>query len=178
MIEIQALFRNFCKENDLPVRLSQEMPAGYETAFGTYDVTEGTLFINVPVLTHAPDYAALFYVYHELRHAVQYCHPDRFPKPVRESLPYVILFNGTCFRLADHGWRECVLEGDTDDFTDVYLSLPYEKDANAFAYHTVGAILGLSPELAELYAGWLPQRERTFEEQQRLFRLIDEKTGG
>ena len=34
------------------------------------------------------------------------------------------------------------------------------------------------PELTELYASWLPQRQWPYEEQKKLFRLIDEKTGG
>lgn len=178
MVDIQTLIHSFCEENHLPVDISQEMPAGYETAFGTYDVAQRTLFINVPVLTHAPDYAALFYVYHELRHAVQYHCPHRFPVEVRESLPYVILFNGTCFRLVGHEWRECVLDGDSGWFTDAYLSLPYERDANDYAYRMVQSTLGHSPELTELYASWLPQRQWPYEEEKKLFRLIDEKTGG
>ena len=141
MVDIQALIHSFCEENHLPVDISQEMPAGYETAFGTYDVAQRTVFINIPVLTRAPDYAALFYVYHELRHAVQYHCPHRFPVEVRESLPY-------------------------------------ERDANDYAYRMVQSTLGHSPELAELYASWLPQRQWPYEEQKKLFRLIDEKTGG
>lgn len=50
----------------------------YETAYGTYDVTVNTLFLNTAILQGAPEYGVLFYLFHELRHAVQYLHPVLF----------------------------------------------------------------------------------------------------
>lgn len=165
----------FCKENGLSVHLSQEMPEGYEDAFGTYDVTLGTLFLNLPLLQNAPEYEGLFYLCHELRHAMQYLHPEQFDPSIRESLPYVILYNGVCFRLVENEWRECVLEGDEAYFTEAYLSLPYEIDANAFAYQQVKAQCGDSDGLQKLYASWTPQRRWPYEEHQQLFMRIDRR---
>lgn len=50
----------------------------YETAYGTYDVTVNTLFLNTAILQGAPEYGVLFYLFHELRHAVQYLRPELF----------------------------------------------------------------------------------------------------
>jgi len=69
--------------------------SGYKTAYGTYDVK---LFVNVNLLENAPVYKVLFYLYHEMRHALQYAHPEQLDKEIRESLPYVLLYNGICFR--------------------------------------------------------------------------------
>lgn len=76
-------------------------------------------------------------MYHELRHAMQYLKPERFDETIQESRFYVVLYNGTCFKLVDHDWKECVLDGEEEYFTAAYLSLPYEMDANTFAYERV-----------------------------------------
>ncbi len=67
------------------------MPAGYETAYGTYDVTINTLFLNTAILGNAPKYEVLFYLFHELRHAMQYLRPIMFDDKIKESINYVIL---------------------------------------------------------------------------------------
>lgn len=77
------------------------MPAGYETAFGTYDIEKNTLFINDQFIGNVSEPEYLFYLYHELRHAEQYLQPDKFDEKIRKSLQYVILYNGTCFRFSD-----------------------------------------------------------------------------
>lgn len=174
-MDIQTLFLDFCKENDLTISLSNKMPSGYETAYGTYDVTTNTLFLNRSMLQNAPEYELLFYFYHELRHAVQYRHPERFHQTLQASLPYVILYNGTCFRLVDNTWHECVLPGDEAYFVEAYLNLPYELDANNFAYQTVSDILGYSSELEELYAFWIPKNKWSLEELRKLFLMIDDE---
>ena len=46
MTDFKCYLDAFCEENDLAVSISYEMPAGYETAYGTYDVTLNTIFIN------------------------------------------------------------------------------------------------------------------------------------
>ena len=51
------------------------------------------------MLQSAPEYETMFYLVHELRHAEQYQHPERFDAMIRVSLPYVVLYDGTCFRL-------------------------------------------------------------------------------
>lgn len=75
----------FCRDHSLDVKLSSEMPAGYETAFGTYDVTVNTLFLNEKLLERAPQWEVLYYLYHELRHAMQYQHPEKFSPLIQEK---------------------------------------------------------------------------------------------
>ena len=174
---IETLVSEFCAENQLSVQLSYKMPAGYETAFGTYDVTVNTLFFNREMLKDAPEYEVLFYLYHELRHAVQYLHPEMFDAQIQESRVYVVLYNGMCYKLVDDDWQECALEGDESYFTNAYLSFPYEVDANAFAYEKVKSLCGDLPELLELYSAWMPGERWTYEQLKGLFRLIDEALG-
>lgn len=169
-------FDTYCAENALEIALSFVMPAGYESAFGTFDVTENTLFINASMLESAPEYEALFYLFHELRHAQQYIHPERFDESLRRSLPYVILYNGKCYKLTANSWRECDLEGCGEYFSAAYLSLPYEIDANTFAYQKVASLLGYSEKLRELHSAWIPEQPLSAGELEALFREIDLKT--
>ena len=171
--KIETLVSEFCADNNLSVQLSYEMPVGYETAFGTYDVTVNTLFFNLEMLKNAPEYEVLFYLYHELRHAVQYLHPEVFDTQIQKSRVYVVLYNGTCYKLVENDWHECVLEGDESYFTNAYLSLPYEVDANTFAYETVKNLCGDLPELRELYNAWIPEERWTYEKLKALFCQID-----
>ena len=106
-MDVSAIAREFCRENGISVNLSYDMPAGYETACGTYDVTVNTLFLNRAVLQNGPKYEALFYLMHELRHAMQYLRPELFDEAIQESRSYIILYNGLCFKLVNNEWREC-----------------------------------------------------------------------
>lgn len=72
MSEYKKYFEAYCREHDLELRLSFEMPIGYETANGTFDVSSRTVFINAEKLNKEPEYSKLFYLFHELRHASQY----------------------------------------------------------------------------------------------------------
>ncbi len=175
MRDIEKLVSAFCAQNALNVHLSYDMPEGYQTAFGTYDVTVNTLYLNRGVLEHAPQWESLYYVYHELRHAMQYLQPGLFDGQIQESRFYVVIYDGTCFKLEENSWKECVLEGGEDYFTAAYLSLPYEMDANTFAYEKVRALWGDLPELLRLYHGWMPEKKWDYEEHRRLFRRIDAK---
>lgn len=174
MGKIEELVAEFCAEHSLAVTVSHDMPEGYETAFGTYDVTENTLYLNSGLLERAPQWEVLYYVYHELRHAMQYLKPELFDEPIQESRYYVVLYNGTCFKLVNGVWKKCVLEGQEADFIAAYLSLPYELDANTFAYENVRALWGDLPELLRLYQGWMPERPWSQEEHRALFHRIDE----
>lgn len=174
MSDIELLAADFCRENGISVKLSCQMPAGYETAFGTYDVTVNTLFLNMALLKDATKHEALFYLFHELRHAMQYLRPALFDESIRESRFYVILYNGVCFKLVDNRWQTCTLEGAEEHFTRAYLSLPYELDANAFAYERVKALCGDTAELQRLYACWMPRRRLDYDELKKLFRRIEE----
>ena len=78
MIDFEKHFRMNCEENSLTINLSFDMPKGYETANGTFNPTVNTLFINKEMLQSQPEYEQMFYLFHELRHALQYLHPERF----------------------------------------------------------------------------------------------------
>ena len=174
MLDIEVCFERYCREHDLEITLSWEMPEGYETAFGSFDPTCRTLFLNKSLLRTAPEEEALFYLYHELRHAEQYLHPERFGPEIQQSRQYVILYNGICFKLVGGVWRQCVLQGEEAYFTDAYKSLPYELDANDFAFQKVVDDLGVSPQLQKLYSFWVPKTRWKYQEYEKLFARIDE----
>lgn len=69
------------------------MPEGYEEAYGTFDVTINTLFINSKSLKSI-DYKYLFYLCHEIRYVQQYQNKHIFSEEIQQSLDYVILYNG------------------------------------------------------------------------------------
>ncbi len=170
MADLHALAAAHCRAYALDVTLSADMPAGYETAYGTYVPETKTLHLNQAALTDASPSNALFYLYHELRHAEQYQHPERFSETLRQSLPYIILYNGQCFRQTAQGWRSCQLPGDEAFFTRAYLSLPYELDANEYACRLLEQE-GL--DAGELRQFWLPASPLPESEFIRLFQQID-----
>ena len=174
--KIESIIAGFCKENSLAVTLSCDIPAGYETAHGTYDVTINTLFLNVQLLQDAPEHEVLFYLFHELRHAMQYLRPELFDPQIQESRFYVVLYNGVCYKLVDNAWQEVVMEGAEDYFTRAYMSLPYELDANSFAYERVKDICGNTDELQSLYSFWIPAEKMDYVELHDLFIRIDTAT--
>lgn len=169
----EEIVSSFCRENGIAITLSFDMPVGYESAYGTYDVTVNTVFLNMELLKNAPAYEALFYLYHELRHAMQYLCPSLFHAQIQKSRFYVILYNGVCYKLVENKWKECSLEGSEEYFTRAYLSLPYEIDANTFGYEKTKEICGNSAELQELYAFYVPQAAFDYSEHKQLFRRID-----
>ena len=172
--DVEKLFYSFIIENDLDIQLSYVMPSGYEDAFGTFDITVKTLFLNKDLLEKEAEFKVLFYFYHELRHALQYIHPQKFPKPIRESINYVILYNGICFKLVDGEWKNCRLVGNEEYFTLVYENLPYELDANLYARDTVKALLpNYTSDIELLYCSWLPKKSISKEEFASIFHKID-----
>lgn len=173
--EWSTLVESICAERGLSVVLSWDMPQGYETANGTFDPVAKTLFLNPAVLQSVPEYETMFYLVHELRHAEQYQHPERFDAMIRVSLPYVVLYDGTCFRLRGETWQECRLDGGEERFRDAYLGFPYEVDANEFAAQRVKAFCGDSPALRQLRDCWRPKRIWSNEDYRRLFREINER---
>ena len=174
--EIRNLFAHFSEENGLAIRLSFAMPEGYETANGTFDVAENTLFLNGELLDTVPDYETVFFLFHELRHAVQYLFPERFSEKVRESLPYVVLYDGTCFRLQNGDWETCKLDGSEEYFTRAYENLPYERDANDFAKEETGKRFpDKAKEIEALYGMFVPGEPFSEAEYRELFAKIDEE---
>lgn len=171
MINHQTIIDTHCRQYGLSLSLSTAMPEGYETACGTYVPETKTLHLNTALLAGAPVPDALFALYHELRHAEQYQHPERFNEVIRQSLAYVILYNGQCFKQTAQGWHSCKLPGDEAWFTLAYLSLPYELDANEYACSRLEQE-GLNADL--LRRLWLPADPLPADEFPRLFRQIDD----
>ena len=172
--DVEKLFYSFVRENRLDIQLSYAMPFGYEDAFGTFDITVKTLFLNRELLKSRPEYEVLFYFYHELRHAMQYIRPEKFSESIRNSINYVILFNGQCFKLIDGEWKSCQLVGEEEYFTLVYKNLPYELDANLYARDTVNALFpDNKSDVVSLYSSWYPQKSISEEELTSIFRQID-----
>ena len=68
------------------------------------------------------------------------------------------------------------MEGAEDYFTRAYMSLPYELDANAFAYEKVKELCGKSDELQSLYSFWIPAEIMDYVELHDLFIRIDTAT--
>lgn len=167
--------KKYCRQ--LGVNVSFHMPTGYKEAFGTYDVTCNTIYINKNLAQSAPPYRFLFFFLHEYRHAVQYNNPSAFSDEIQKSLPYVILYNGECFKLSGNSWQKCTLQGEERYFTDAYLSLPYETDANKFALEECEK---LCPEqkcaLQKLYEMFLPRKQVAFAQLQKIFDEIDKLT--
>lgn len=172
-LNYENIVDDFCCENGISVKLSYDMPVGYETAYGTFDVTVDTLFLNIAILQNAPKYEVLFYLFHELRHAMQYLCPELFDKRIQKSRFYVVLYNGVCFKLVNNEWQECSLEGSEEYFTRAYMSLPYELDANTFAYEKARELCGDTAELKELYTFWIPKDRVDYDEHKLLFERID-----
>lgn len=134
MFDYSGLFESYCNENSLDLTLSFTMPTGYETANGTFDIVTKTVFINAELLQNSPDYEKAFYLFHELRHASHNLCPEKFSDMIIRSAQYVIMYDGTCYKIVDGNYHECKLDGGEEYFTNIYLGQPYEADANAFAY--------------------------------------------
>ena len=173
-MDIFEIVNSFCRENGISVNISYDMPIEYETAYGTYDVTINTLFLNEAILKNAPQYEVLFYLFHELRHAMQYLCPHLFSEQIQKSRIYVVLYDGTCYKLIDNEWQKCFLDGSEEYFTRVYITLPYELDANTFAYEKTKEICGDTAELQELYSYWIPKDRFDYEKHKKVFCLIDD----
>ena len=98
-----------------------------------------------------------------------------FSEQIQKSRIYVVLYDGTCYKLIDNEWQKCFLDGSEEYFTRVYISLPYEIDANTFAYEKTKEICGDTAELQDLYAFWMPQDKLEYAEHQKLFCRIDDE---
>lgn len=175
MFNYQYYLDAYCSKEGLNVCLSYDMPSGYENANGAFDVTTETISINRTNLSNSPDYEKLFYLFHELRHAEQYLAPNKFDSAIRKSLQYVIMFDGTCYKLIDGTYHQCKLDGEEDYLVNLYLGQPYEVDANTFAYEHTKSIYGDSEPLKKLYEFWIPHHPIPNEVYNSVFLLIDAK---
>lgn len=176
LCDLRTRFRAECESEGLDWQLSADMPRGFEDAFGTCDPTTRTVYLNADALGGMPECERLFHLYHELRHAAQYAHPERFGEIIARSLSYAVGYDGVCYRLYGDDWRECTLEGSREYFTAMYLGQPGERDANEYALSRVREISGEVKELDELAAFRTPAVLPGEDEYVRLYELIDEKT--
>ena len=175
MFDYERYFKQYCNDNTLDLFLSFNMPAGYETANGTFDVGSRTVCINADYLKEAPDYEKAFYLFHELRHASQYLCPELFSSAVNRSIQYVIMYDGTCYKIVNGTYYECRLEGGEDFLTNIYLGQPHEVDANKYAYEQVKKTCGDSDGLRKLYEFWMPVQPVSDDVFDSVYTLIDEK---
>lgn len=171
---IEEQFSVYCADRELALALSYQMPPGYEDAYGTVDVLSATLHLNLHLLKERPAYEGMYHCYHELRHAMQYQNPMDFPPAIRRSLPYVILYNGLCYKLSNGAWQQIKLEGEQEYFTRAYQNLPYETDAHQFA---VAQTLADFPDdgfkIRQLADFFLPKAGFPQAEYETLFARID-----
>lgn len=172
-MNIKDYFDEYCRDNNLKIEFSTDMPSGYETANGTFDIATNTLFFNTKMLMDCPEYEKLFYLFHELRHALQYSKPHLFSDIINRSINYVIMYNGVCYVLKENEWKECKIDGTEEFLINVYLGQPYEVDANRYAYQKVKSICGDSEELQKLFSFWVPQKCMEDEKYQNLYNEID-----
>ena len=175
MFDYQAHFTQYCREHMLPLHLSFAMPAGYENANGTFDVSSKTVFINASHLNDALDYEKAFYFFHELRHASQYLCPSLFSNVIRRSLQYIIQYDGTCYKWVNGSYRKYKLDGSEEYFTNLYLGQPHEVDANRFAYEQTRKLYGDSAELKALFDFWMPRQPVLVGTYDAVFSQIDKK---
>ena len=175
MFDYERYFNQYCDENKLDLILSFNMPAGYETANGTFDVESKTVFINAEYLKEAPDHEKSFYLYHELRHASQHFCPELFGSKINQSIQYIIMYDGTCYKIISGKYYECKLDGGEEYFTNIYLGQPYEVDANTYAYEQVKKIFGDSDDLRKLFGFWMPSQPVSDEVYASIYALIDVK---
>ena len=175
MFDFQQCFVSYCRETGLDIRLSFDMPEGYEEANGTFDLESKTVYINAKHLEEAPDFEKAFYLFHELRHVSQYLQAGQFHDIITRSLHYVIMYDGTCYKLVDGKYRECKLEGGEARFTNLYLGQPHEVDANTYAYRKVKDLFGDSEDLRKLYEFWIPNQPVSDESYHAIYAAIDER---
>ena len=175
MFDYEKYFKQYRDNNKLDLILSFNMPAGYETANGTFNIESKTVFINAEYLEEAPDYEKAFYLFHELRHASQYLCPELFTKAINRSIQYVIMYDGTCYKIINGEYYECKLEGGEEYFTNIYLGQPYEADANTYAYKQAKKIYGDSDDLRKLYEFWMPSQPIPNEVYDSIYALIDKR---
>lgn len=72
MFDYKKCFDDYCSAHNLALHLSFSMPVGYETANGNFDPACKTVFINAKRLKNESDSTKAFFLFHELRHALQY----------------------------------------------------------------------------------------------------------
>ena len=173
MFQYKKYFDEYREENKLSLSLSYTMPCGYETAFGTFDLNLQTIFINKNLLKDKEEFEQAFYLFHELRHAVQYINPQSFNDIINESLSYIIMYDGTCYKQVGDKYYKYKIDGDEEFLKNLYVNQPYEVDAKEYAYKKVCEVMRFSKELEHLYHRWIPKRKISNETYRLIYKEID-----
>lgn len=170
---VENELKDFKDRWGLDISASFDMPKQFQNAFGMFDAVENVLFVNLS--SDIDDVRFLFTFFHELRHALQYNFSEKFDANIQKSLPYAIHFDGNCFKLIEGEWKRCPLH-DNLDFESVYLSLPYECDANEFAYAQVEKHIQKSQEkrLEDIFNQSLPKCKFDMAQLESIFHKIDD----
>lgn len=158
----------------LDIKVEYNMPNGYENAFGTFDIEKNTLYLNAEKLKDAPLYKVLFFFFHELHHACEYKYGNS------KYLNYVVLYDGTCFKLKNRKWVSGKLDLKGVDFLEVYKSFPYEIEANKFAFNETKLFLNSTSdkeELEKLFKKMLPNDKLSLGKIDEILDKIDEILG-
>ena len=173
MFQYKKYFDEYCEGNKLSLSLSYTMPCGYETAFGTFDSNSLTVFINKNLLKDKEEFEQAFYLFHELRHAWQYTNPQLFNNIINESLSYIIMYDGTCYKKVGDKYYKYKINGDEEFLKNLYISQSYEMNVNEFAYKKVCEVMGFSKELEYLYHRWIPKSRILNETYRLIYKEID-----
>lgn len=173
---IKNLIVQFESEFEIKANVNFKMPNGFENAFGLFDATKNTLFINNQ--KNIPFVRFVFTFYHEFRHLLQYNKPEMFEKEINDSVRYVVHYNGSCFKLMDNHWVECKIEDEQLNFVEIYKNLPYELDANNFAFKRSKKHFNSDQlkELDNIYEKTQPSLKIENKVFQELFKKIDQLT--
>ena len=100
-----------------------------------------------------------------------------FDKKIQDSLKYVIHYNGDCYKLTEKGWIYCKIDDKKLNFTEIYKGLPYEIDANQFAFDNSKQHLNQSQlyELEEIFKKFMPTIQIPEDTYYAIYKEIDEK---
>ena len=172
--KIKSVFNTFIKQHKLDIKLSFLVPKNYETSYGTFDVCKKTLYYNIEYLKQKPECELMYYLFHELRHAMQYIYPQKFSSKIRNSLSYVIMYDGTCYKLVNNKWKTCKINLDSYAFVELYKSLPYELDANDFAYKQTIKMFDSIDEIQPIYKRFLPTVQVEYKDLKKVFKKVDD----
>ena len=63
MVDYQAIFDEYCRENGLALHMCFEMPEGFEGADGMFDPDSRTVYINTDFPEGTPDFVRAFFLF-------------------------------------------------------------------------------------------------------------------
>ena len=84
------------------------------------------------------------------------------------------MYDGTCYKKVGDKYYKYKINGDEEFLKNLYISQPYEMDANKYAYKKVCGVIGFSKELEQLYHRWMPKSRVPNEIYRLIYKEIDE----